>query len=625
MLRLRSLALVAIAALALTVSACVGGPSGTTTPAPELLARGEGQLAAKRWAAAADAFLEAAAGVRDPARTDLRLRAVEALLDGGLIQPAREVLRDTRVANGDAPALRWRMATAQARLALAEGRPQDALTLLEAPDSPPPGAAPGVLRTRAEAHEALGASLAAAAARSDLDGYLSGAAAVSNRDALWSLLEGVAGPALEQRLATAGGHFLGWLELARVARTPGGASVQGLQAWRGRHPDHPALAERYARVEEAALLAGSRPQHVALLLPLEGPFAEAGAAVRDGFLAAWYRDPSTTRPRLSLFGDDPATLWDTYEQALGAGADFAVGPLIKDSVGLLRAAGADDKLPIPTLALNYAAAEPGEPLPPAGLYQFGLSPENEAREVALRAWFEGFVTAVAVAPQGDWGDRVIGAFRAEWEQVGGRLAETARYSPDAQSISEAVATLLNVDASSARAKALQGFLGRKLEFDPYPRSDADFVFLAAFPEAARQIRPQLRFHRAAGLPALATSHVYGGTPDPVTDGDLNGVTFADMPWVLAPQAADPELQTGIEVLWPQRQSRFRRLFALGVDAYRLLPHLGRMAAYPTTRVQGVSGRLGLDPGYRIHRELLWASFEDGRPILLDPPADPQER
>jgi hypothetical protein len=58
-----------------------------------------------------------------------------------------------------------------------------------------------------------------------------------------------------------------------------------------------------------------------------------------------------------------------------------------------------------------------------------------------------------------------------------------------------------------------------------------------------------------------------------------------------------------------------------VDAYRLLPHLGRMAAYPATRVQGVSGRLGLDAASRVHRELTWARFRNGVPVPLDAPAE----
>ncbi len=245
--------------------------------------------------------------------------------------------------------------------------------------------------------------------------------------------------------------------------------------------------------------------------------------------------------------------------------------------------------------------------------------------MALRAWFEGLAKALVLAPEGAWGARMEGAFAAQWREVGGTLAEAGRYSRDAQSISEAVAALVNVDASEARARALQGFLGRRIEHEPRARSDADFVFVAAFPEDARQIRPQLRFHRAGGLPVLATSHLYSGTPNPGADGDLDGVRFADMPWVLTPGEADPETQDRIAGLWPERHQRFRRLFALGVDAYRLVPHLGRMAARPATRVEGVTGRLGLDADYRVHRELTWARFQDGLPRPLTEAGGERER
>jgi hypothetical protein len=54
-----------------------------------------------------------------------------------------------------------------------------------------------------------------------------------------------------------------------------------------------------------------------------------------------------------------------------------------------------------------------------------------------------------------------------------------------------------------------------------------------------------------------------------------------------------------------------------VDAYALSVQLARLRAYPEARIEGATGALGLDPGGRVERELRWARFEEGRPVLLD--------
>ena len=55
-----------------------------------------------------------------------------------------------------------------------------------------------------------------------------------------------------------------------------------------------------------------------------------------------------------------------------------------------------------------------------------------------------------------------------------------------------------------------------------------------------------------------------------------------------------------------------RLYAMGVDAYRLAPRLNQLKALPESRVDGLSGSLSLNPAQRIERQLPWAEFRDGQ-------------
>ncbi|RMD78059.1 MAG: penicillin-binding protein activator [Gammaproteobacteria bacterium] len=384
---------------------------------------------------------------------------------------------------------------------------------------------------------------------------------------------------------------------------------QALAAWRRRFPGHPASAALLASLEARARRA--RPRRLALLLPLSGAYAALGRAVRDGFLAAYWAGPERPEVLVLDTGGQAEGALEAYREAAAQGAGWVVGPLAKEAVRALRAQG---RLPVPVLALNRSG-EPGPP--PAGFYAFGLAPEDEAAAAAERAWLEGHNQALLLAPRGDWGSRVLTAFARHWSGLGGEVLAAEVYDPSRTDFAAPLQRLLAIDASRARARALERLLGRPLRFEPRRRQDADLVFLAAFPAQGRQIRPQLRFYYAGDLPVYATSAIYAGHPDPVRDRDLDGVRFPDIPWVLRDR--DPLLEA-LRRLWPERTARLIRLYALGVDAYRLVPELPRLAAFPFETVPGATGRLSLDPRHRVHRQLLWARFAGGRPRLLPPAA-----
>ena len=50
---------------------------------------------------------------------------------------------------------------------------------------------------------------------------------------------------------------------------------------------------------------------------------------------------------------------------------------------------------------------------------------------------------------------------------------------------------------------------------------------------------------------------------------------------------------------------------MGVDAYRLAPRLGQLKALPDTRVDGLSGNLGVSANQRVDRQMPWAKFVGG--------------
>jgi outer membrane PBP1 activator LpoA protein len=293
-------------------------------------------------------------------------------------------------------------------------------------------------------------------------------------------------------------------------------------------------------------------------------------------------------------------------------------------------------MPVPTLTLNHADAAPRATIettaasaeqvtnktdtgagPTSGLYQFALSPEYEARLVAEYAWFAGHVNAAVLAPEGAWGGRVAAAFADAWQDLGGSVVEIQRYLNDGSDMSSPVSKLLNIDESDARYSSLKKVLGTDVKREARRRQDVDFVFMAAFPRQARQLRPQLEFHRAQGMPVYSTSHVYSGIVDPEADRDINGVVFGDMPWVLEPAHTGAQLRRDVSALWADSMSAFMRLYAFGGDAYYLVKELGTLRSQHYAEFDGLTGKLSLNENNRINRRLVWARFRKGTPRILD--------
>jgi hypothetical protein len=367
-----------------------------------------------------------------------------------------------------------------------------------------------------------------------------------------------------------------------------------VQTWRSRYPAHPASEELWRDLLDKPAASSDLPRQIALLLPLSGRAEAAGIAVRDGFLGAYYEQGAAYRPRLRIYDVAARDAASSYLQALADGSDFVVGPLTREEVAGL-AALADGRAT--TLALNFL---PDGLTAPEHFYQYALSPEDEARQVARRAIADGHMAGLALVPQSDWGRRVQTAFAAEFAAVGGQLLDQADYAPDTADFNELLKRLLRTDGKRGST----------------PRADAQFIFVAAQPLAGRLIRTQLRFNYASALPVYATSDIYD--PAGTSNVDLDGLIFLDMPWVLDPYGPAMAARATAEKVWPDRAGPRGRLHAFGYDAFRLVGDLRRLRGKMSTPLPGLTGRLAVDGEGRVHRELDWAQVVDGRPVLLPP-------
>ncbi|MDZ7645134.1 MAG: penicillin-binding protein activator [Woeseiaceae bacterium] len=391
------------------VTLLVGGCTTVGPGAPGGERRAEQLAMAGEHAEAAGRYIGLASEATGRERDRLTLLAVEQWLDAGDGRRARSALQSVPEP-GSGP-LRWLWLTDTAALALWDGRPDDALALLEPLTREPLGERH---RLRAEALLAdawfqKGDPIRALELYRQREAWLSSAAKVrQNRQRLWAGLLVSRPAALREAAAMADDpEIRGWLELGALAATTGQQGIgwgNGVARWRQQYPAHPAtrLLDGLDLPEPGRT---DYPQHVALLVPLAGESAAAGKAVQNGFFGAYFATAGDlAEPQQVSVYDSHGGTTAAYEQAVADGAGFVVGPLLRGNVTELATGSL---LPVPTLALNYL---PDDLLAPPAFYQFALAPEDEAVAAAHRALADGRQRALALVPRNDWGRRLLNGF-----------------------------------------------------------------------------------------------------------------------------------------------------------------------------------------------------------------------
>lgn len=539
--------------------------------------RAAGQLHAEgRHADAARAYEQLAADLRGGARYPLLLRAADAWRDAGDLERARQLLdgiSPRRLADTDL-ALHDLL---RAEVALADRQPDAARALLgETATRFPAEWRPRWHRLRADALRQQGDHFAAAGELARVDALLPADARQTNQREIERLLARMDDRGLSQRSAAlpAGDPLYAYAGRALTAR--------GLP-----------LPRAYDRGDAAAPVAGRPPAEpdgyrpplkLAVLVPLSGPLAGAGASVRDGALAAHFGE-SRRRPELRFYdtaGSAQGAI-DAYQLALSEGADQVLGPLTRDEVqALFSQAG----LAAPALALNRAAVPP-----PPGSASFALSPEDEGVAAAERLLRRGLLRVVVVSAGDDSAQRSLDAFREHFRARGGEILTEVRIQ----------------DGMLDYAPVLRTALAAAGGGDSH-----DAVFLALRGPQARLLVPQLNIAGFAARPLIATSQVLQGSGDPRLDRELDGIEFPEQPWLLGSRGDLPD---------PARTSRRlasargggARLFGFGLDAYRLTGYLEHLARHSGAWLNGATGELRLDAFGNVLRIPAWGVFSGGRP------------
>ena len=324
---------------------------------------------------------------------------------------------------------------------------------------------------------------------------------------------------------------------------------------------------------------GAPQPHIALILPTtSAALGRLAEAVRLGFQAAVEAEGRSAPPVVvTAVDNEGAALLEACRASQAAGAILVVAALTRDGATALARSDCPRQ---PTLALNEPQVGPGDM--PVNLVAFSLSLENEARQIAHQSVADGWRSAIVIHGPSPLARRVQEAFEREWTRAAGEIRRVpfSGNLEDAQAIRE---RLMNVRG--------------------------DMVFFALEPIEARAVRPYV----SGSLPIYATSMSVNPRAEALVNLDLQGLRYVEMPWFVQPD--HPAVMAYSQPKTPMSVEQ-ERLYALGIDAFRLALQLLRTQRTP---LDGVTGRIQLEQPNQFSRTLTPAEVDGGRVIPLRTP------
>lgn len=331
---------------------------------------------------------------------------------------------------------------------------------------------------------------------------------------------------------------------------------------------------------------------IALLLPnIEGPYRFAADAVLRGVIAAHEVDGRGVYVKVFRIEEpDFPDAAEIYRQLRKERFQMVIGPLIRSELnGLARL----PELSIPTLGLNLP--DQGRQIP-ENCTLFSLAVEFDGRSAARFAFADTYqrvgnvrpLRALAISDTKSLSQRSADAFIEGWQAFGGEAEKPI---------------VRNIKGRREMSRLLTGVR-------------ADVVFAALEPDIMKEIRSAF----SPALPIYGTSQMNVGALPTVAKSELlaapelDGVRLVAMPWQLLP---DHPAVAAYKRSRRLPHNEMQRLYAFGVDAYRLSRSLIERGADPAAfgpiTLDGVTGQLYLDPDQdpRVLREPVLGVYRSG--------------
>ncbi|MDQ2043129.1 penicillin-binding protein activator [Pseudoalteromonas sp. 20-92] len=429
---------------------------------------------------------------------------------------------------------------------------------------------------------------------------------------LWDNLKKLSSYALE-RFNRGSVIQQGWANLAlyhQVYTSSGVELDQAINNWRRRYVGHPAVTVLPKQDELFTEFSPINIERLVILLPQSGPNERLGDALKAGVLAALDKQNISE----TLFLDENLNTEELAAKIEEINPDFVVGPLLKANIDKLTAA--NTLINIPALHLNTFDGERIS----LQHYFFALSPEHEVEQALEHFLAMGYQKPMLLAPNNVNGQRLIDYFNLQWQRYSETKPQIGLYN-DKKDMPNTITSLLEVDKSKERIKTVKALFKQEVENETRSRSDIDVIYILGDAIETRLIKPYLDVNVstfADRIPLYASSKSHSKQIDRTDKGDLEGLYFTELPWMLNSQVKLHTLRAQYDTLWPEQVDISQRLFAMAYDAILVLPEIRQLSIVPGNEFSGLSGKLSINSNGHIERTLNWAQYSNRRikPVQL---------
>lgn len=372
-----------------------------------------------------------------------------------------------------------------------------------------------------------------------------------------------------------------------------------LEQWQQQFPQHPAHRVVDSFYHDSSMI--TRIKKVAVLLPLTGPLAKQGNAVRYGILA---KAMEQQEYELHFFDTHLLDFHHIAEQLHELDIQYVIGPLDKDAVHEFAKVESVNWL---QLALNEGPT-PASKSRHAVYYALDLTSETQAAATDLR--HKGYQHILVFAPHTQRGRQLAQTFEQTWQKKQTQQTIQVSYYKSSADIQDSVRKHLGVSASLQREQRLAALEPKKeLSMEFRTRQDVDAIYLVGDATQARLLKPYIDSSISSfwqPIPVYANSTIHDQTTAK-QHADLKGIYFTDAPWLLTTPTAKDRAYNLYSSIY-QWSFNEQRLSAMGYDSLHLAPQLAAMARLPGYTQQGLTGTLFVYE-QKLERRLPWAIFE----------------
>ncbi|WP_186278084.1 penicillin-binding protein activator [Gilliamella apicola] len=374
--------------------------------------------------------------------------------------------------------------------------------------------------------------------------------------------------------------------------------------WAAKYSNHPAQdIVAIITGEQTLAVDNVNTKKVALLLPLNGSSRVFGDTIRQGYVDAAKFYPQEPQQNVIVLDTSVAPMDNLIQQAQEQNIELIVGPLLKSEVSQIKQLAPS----IPVLALNKV--DDGTVFANKMCF-FALSPEDEAKDAADHIFAQNKRKPLLIVTETDLGRRVAQSFAKQWSQITNGSQSYVQYVGNLNTLRANInhSTGISITGSPISFNNDDGIASMTSNASSF---EFDAIYIYSSYDELTLIKPMLDMGAGKtvgngsspiALYSSSKSHVANASNDFYYD--MNQTEYSDIPLIINLS----EKTTAVIPSNIQKDYSLVRLYAMGVDAWRLANRFNQLDSYQPNFLDGMTGKLSTSNQCEVTRSLTWQQY-----------------